>query len=165
MIIDAFKSTNSKKKLVIVGPLINNSFVKKLLTKKDERIVFLGGIYEPRLQRTLRYNCFAYIHGHQMGGTSVSLVEAMSCGNTILAFDNDSNREVAENSATYFKRDVEDLKQKIEVLEEKQSSIQVNETARLLYEKKYSVNNTLNSFIDAVYNVARAKNLTKNNVL
>jgi len=158
LIMYAFKRTNSQKKLAIVGPLAKNSFVKKLLANKDERIVFLGGIYEPRLQRTLRYNCFAYIHGHQMGGTSVSLVEAMSCSNTILALDTHSNREVAETSAIYFKKDAEDLKEKIEALEETQSSIQANETAYLLYQKKYSVDNTVNEFIDVVNNVAEAEN-------
>jgi len=150
LIIDAFKRTNSRKKLVIVGPLVENSFVKKLLANKDERIVFLGGIYEPRLQRTLRYNCFAYIHGHQMGGTSVSLVEAMSCGNIILALDTHCNREVAETSAIYFKKYAEDLKEKIEALEETRSSIQVNETAYLLYQKKYSVDKTVNKFTDVI---------------
>jgi rhamnosyltransferase len=159
LIIDAFKRTNSRKKLAIVGPLVKNSFVKKLLENKDERIVFLGGIYEPRLQRTLRYNCFAYIHGHQMGGTSVSLVEAMSCSNVILALDTHCNREVAETSAIYFKKDAECLKEKIEALEETHSSIQANETACLLYQKKYSMDNTVNEFIDVVDNVAEAKNL------
>lgn len=158
LIMAAFKRTNSQKKLAIVGPLAKNSFVKRLLANKDERIVFLGGIYEPRLQRTLRYNCFAYIHGHQMGGTSVSLIEAMSCSNTILALDTHSNREVAETSAIYFKKDTEDLKEKIEALEKSPSSIQANETAYLLYQKKYSVDNTVNEFIDVVNNVAEAEN-------
>lgn len=149
-IIDSFKKTNSRKKLVVVGPLVKNSFIERLLTNKDERIVFLGGIYEPILQRTLRYNCFAYIHGHRMGGTSVSLIEAMSCSNTILALDTACTREVAETSAIYFKRDAEDLKEKIEALEKTQSSIQVNKIAYLLHKKKYSANNTVKKFIDLV---------------
>jgi rhamnosyltransferase len=159
LIIDAFKRTNSRKKLIVVGPLVKNSFVKRLLANRDERVVFLGGIYEPRLQRTLRYNCYAYIHGHQMGGTSVSLVEAMSCSNTILALDTYSNREVAETSAIYFKKDAEDLKEKIEALEETQSCVQVNETAYLLYQKKYSLDNTVGKFIDVIENIAEAKSL------
>lgn len=159
LIIDGYKRTSSRKKLVIVGPLEKNSFVKRLLTNNDERIVFLGGVYEPRLQRTLRYNCFAYIHGHQMGGTSVSLVEAMSCGNTILALDTTCTREVAETSAIYFKKNAEDLKEKIEILEETHSTVQTNETAYLLYKKKYSADNTVNEFIDLVNNIAETKNL------
>ena len=158
-IIDAFKKTDSRKKLVVVGPLAKNNFIKELLRNKDERIVFTGGIYDPQLQRTLRYNCFAYIHGHQMGGTSVSLVESMSCGNIILAYDTPSNREVAETSAIYFKKDVESLKEIIENLEKKQSSHQVNEYAQHLYVEKYSARKTLNEFISAVDNILRTKNL------
>ena len=153
-IIDAFKKTNSKKKLVIVGPLTKDSFVRRLLANGDARVIFLGGIYEPRLQRTLRYYCFAYIHGHQMGGTSVSLVEAMSCRNTILAIDTQSNREVAENSATYFRKDADDLKEKIETIEKNNPNIQVNDTAYSLYQKKYSTNNTVDEFINVIGTVS-----------
>jgi len=153
-IIDTFKSTNSKKKLVVIGPLTKDSFVKQLLENGDDRVIFLGGIYKPRLQRTLRYNCFAYMHGHQMGGTSVSLVEAMSCRNTILAIDTQSNREVAENSATYFKRNANDLKEKIETLEKTQSNIQANDAAYALYQKKYSADNTVDEFINVIKNIS-----------
>lgn len=157
-IIDSFKKTNSKKKLAIVGPLTKNSFVEKLLlNKNNERIVFLGGIYEPRLQRTLRYNCFAYVHGHRMGGTSVSLVEAMSCGNTILAFDTASNREVAESTATYFQRDPDDFKEKIEALEANPVSNKFNNAAYVLYTKKYSSDYTVKKFVDIVNNVFKEK--------
>ena len=149
-IVETFRSTKSKKKLVVVGPLTKDSFVKKLLENVDDRVVFLGGIYEPRLQRTLRRHCFAYVHGHQMGGTSVSLVEAMSCGNMILAIDTQSNREVAENSATYFKKDPNDLREKIEFLEKNYPSVKDNDTARSLYLKKYSANNTVDEFIKAI---------------
>ena len=153
-IIDTFKRTKSKKKLVVVGPLTKDSFVRHLLENGDERVIFLGGIYEPRLQRTLRYCCFAYIHGHQMGGTSVSLVEAMSCRNTILAIDTQSNREVAENSATYFKKDVHDLKEKIEALEKTHPNIQGNDNALSLYCKKYSTDNTVDEFIKVIRTVS-----------
>jgi glycosyltransferase involved in cell wall biosynthesis len=153
-IVDTFKSTRSKKKLVVVGPLTKDSFVRQLLENGDKRIIFLGGIYEPRLQRTLRYYCFAYIHGHQMGGTSVSLVEAMSCRNAILAIDTQSNREVAENSATYFRKNAHDLKEKIETLEETLPDTQVNNTAYSLYQKKFSTDNTVDEFINVLETVS-----------
>ncbi len=151
LIVEAFGKSNSRKKLVVVGPLVKSVFVQKLIDNHDERVLFLGGIYEPRLQRALRYNCFAYIHGHRMGGTSVSLIEAMSCGNAILAMDTASNREVAENSAVYFKRDVEDLRGKIENLEKTNSSIPVNESAILLCKKNYSGDKILKDFIELVF--------------
>ena len=158
LIIDGFKKTNSRKKLAIVGPVTNDAFAKRLLTNGDERILFLGGIYEPRLQRTLRYNCFAYVHGHQMGGTSVSLVEAMSCRNTILAMDTQSNREVAGDSATYFKRDIEDFKEKIKTLEKANYGIQSNDKAYTRYQGKYSTNDTVDEFINVINTVSKRRN-------
>ena len=153
-IVNTFKNTDSKRKLVVVGPLTKNSFVGRLLENRDKRILFLGGIYEPRLQRALRYYCFAYVHGHRMGGTSVSLVEAMSCRNTILALDTPSNREVAENSATYFRKDFNDLKEKIESLERVSPRIQANEMAYALYQKKYSAEKTVDEFINVIGDVS-----------
>ena len=160
-IVDTFRHTNSKKKLVVIGPLTKDSFVKQLLENHDERIIFLGGIYEPRLQRALRYYCFAYMHGHQMGGTSVSLVEAMSCRNTILAIDTKSNREVAGDSAIYFKKNADDLKEKIETLERIQPSIQANDAAYALYQKNYSSDNTVDRFINVITPISTK---TKSNI-
>jgi rhamnosyltransferase len=45
----------------------------------------------------------AYLHGHSVGGTNPSLLEAMSARNVILAHDNVFNREVADDCAQYFK--------------------------------------------------------------
>lgn len=151
-IIDAFNKTNSTRKLAIVGPVAKNSFVNRLLANESKKIVFLGGIYDPKLQRTLRHNCFAYVHGHKMGGTSVSLIEAMSCKNTILAMDTACNREVAGSSAIYFSRDIKDLIEKIEALEK--IPIQTNEEAYLLYKKNYSADNVLQDFMSLINTVS-----------
>jgi glycosyltransferase involved in cell wall biosynthesis len=149
LIVEAFKNSSSELKLAIVGPLIRTRYVEELLRLKDDRILFLGGIYEPRLQRTLRFNCFAYIHGHEMGGTNPSLLEALSCSNTILALDVPFNKEVAGDSATYFKKDINDLKEKIELLEaharnNKQSIANVR--AREIFDRKYSGDKAIDAF-------------------
>lgn len=157
-IVDAFSKSSSQKKLLVIGPLENNIFIKRLTLNKDPRVIFAGGIYDPQLQRTLRYNCFAYVHGHRMGGTSVSLVEAMSCGNNILAYDNSSNREVVEGAAVYFKRDMEDLKRLFNNdLEHKTYEMMGNKAALMLYAKKYSANFTINEFIRAVNLISLGK--------
>jgi rhamnosyltransferase len=51
----------------------------------------------------LRQNCTAYIHGHSVGGTNPSLLEASISRNIIIAHDNKFNREVCGKSAVYFK--------------------------------------------------------------
>ena len=68
----------------------------------DKKIIFTGGIYQPDLLEMLRKNCFAYLHGHSVGGTNPSLLEAMIKKNLILAHNNQFNREVCQDSALYF---------------------------------------------------------------
>jgi glycosyltransferase involved in cell wall biosynthesis len=63
---------------------------------------FLGAIYDTPLVQALRFHCAAYVHGHQVGGTNPSLVEALGAGNAVLAHDNRFNRWVAGPGATYF---------------------------------------------------------------
>ena len=140
IIVDEFRKSKSNKKLVIVGPLLNTDFVNRLLGKEDDRIIFLGGIYDVMIQRTLRYNCFAYIHGHEVGGANPSLIEALSCGNILLVFDVIYNREVAEDAAIYFSRIPDDLKRKIDNLETTQNDLSVKASMSYsLYKKKFTV--------------------------
>jgi rhamnosyltransferase len=154
LIIEGFKKARSNKKLVIVGPLVRSNFVRGLLNEKNDKIIFLGGIYGLKLQRTLRCNCFAYIHGHEMGGTNPSLVEALSCSNTMLAIDVPFTREVAEDSATYFKKDADDLKKKIEALESV-TYTRVNEEAYKIYRNKYSVEKTISAFVEFINSIVK----------
>jgi len=65
-------------------------------------VVFLGAIYDKPVVQALRAYCAAYIHGHQVGGTNPSLVEALGAGNAVIAHDNRFNRWVAGEGAAYF---------------------------------------------------------------
>lgn len=148
LILEEFKNSNSKKKLVVVAPLNKTSYVKKLLQYKSDRILFLGGIYEPRLQRTLRHNCFAYIHGHEVGGTNPTLVEALSCRNIILALDVPFNREVAGEGAIYFSKQAGDLGGKMCLLEHNNDIddlYEAREKGYGRYKMKYSVEGMVNA--------------------
>jgi glycosyltransferase involved in cell wall biosynthesis len=62
----------------------------------------LGAIYDNHLVGNLRYHSCAYVHGHQVGGTNPSLVEAMGANNAVIAHDNKFNRWVANTGALYF---------------------------------------------------------------
>jgi len=147
LIIEGFKRSNSGKRLVIVGPLNKNRYVERLLLQRDERITFVGGTYQPRLQRTLRHNCFAYVHGHEMGGTNPSLVEALSCRSIVLALDVLFNREVAESSAIYFKKDADDLREKIDLLEAGLADhTKLKNDAYAVYKKKYTAEEAVDVF-------------------
>ena len=56
--------------------------------RPSTRWSFLGAIYDPDKVAALRYHCAAYLHGHTVGGTNPSLVEAMAAGNAVVAHDN-----------------------------------------------------------------------------
>jgi glycosyltransferase involved in cell wall biosynthesis len=115
IIIKSFRKIDSDLKLVIAGGASYKSkYVRYLkeLAKNDNRIIFLGIVTDRNLKRELRTNCLAYIHGHQVGGTNPSLVEAMGAGNIILANKNPFNLEVAGESAIYWEGE-EDLREKM----------------------------------------------------
>jgi glycosyltransferase involved in cell wall biosynthesis len=63
---------------------------------------FLGAIYDKPVVHAVRAHSAAYVHGHQVGGTNPSLVEALGAGNAVLAHDNRFNRWVAADAACYF---------------------------------------------------------------
>jgi glycosyltransferase involved in cell wall biosynthesis len=149
LIIAGFIRANSDKKLVIIGPLKKSKYVKRLLQMRSEKVIFVGGIYELRLQRTLRQYCFAYIHGHELGGTNPSLLESLSCSNRILALNVPFNREAAENSAIYFEKDIDDLRVKIQTLEKNPSPLP-NRHAYEVFERKYSGEKAIEMFANFV---------------
>jgi rhamnosyltransferase len=126
VIIQAFLKSNSNKKLVIIGNFASKKYqrhVLKILEDKNagERVILTGAIYDLNLLNMLRQNCFAYIHGHSVGGTNPTLLEAMSMKNIIIAHNNEFNREVGGQTTLYFK-DVTDLAAKIEEIENKPDS-------------------------------------------
>ena len=80
-----------------------------------DRVRFLGGIYEPGRVQALRFHALGYVHGHTVGGTNPSLVEALGAGNPVLAHDNPYNRWVAADAARYF-RTAEDVDAQVTAL-------------------------------------------------
>jgi glycosyltransferase involved in cell wall biosynthesis len=83
---------------------------------KAGRVLLPGAIFEqPRVQ-ALRYFSTAYIHGHQVGGTNPSLVEALAAGNAVIAHNNRFNRWVCGPGARFFES-VEQLRQQMNLLE------------------------------------------------
>jgi glycosyltransferase involved in cell wall biosynthesis len=102
MVIDGMLRSGETDPLVIVGNP-NTPLGKKLQGKyPDEKIQFAGGIYDQLLLNNLRFFSRIYFHGHSVGGTNPSLLEAMACGCRIAAHDNAFNRAILENGADYF---------------------------------------------------------------
>ncbi len=91
-------------KLVILGnyDTENIPYHRAVKTAASDEVVFVGAIYDKATVQALRFFSAAYVHGHQVGGTNPSLVEALGAGNAVIAHDNRFNRWVAGDAAIYF---------------------------------------------------------------
>ena len=105
-IMKGYHRSGTRHPLIIVGSIDPaTNYVKNLLQLNDDRIRFIGPIYDKKKLQSLRYHAFAYFHGHTVGGTNPSLLEALGCGNLVMAHENVFNREVAGDAASYFKQE------------------------------------------------------------
>ncbi|SFC27575.1 Glycosyltransferase involved in cell wall bisynthesis [Nocardioides terrae] len=102
-VLRAFSSRSWGRKLVVLGDYDRaDPYQRAVLDAASDEVVFLGAIYDTDTVEALRFHSVAYLHGHQVGGTNPSLVEALGCGNPVIAHDNRYNRWVAGDAALYF---------------------------------------------------------------
>lgn len=80
----------------------HNSYHRDVIASASDEVRFLGAIYDKKVVSALRFHSIAYVHGHQVGGTNPSLVEALGAGNAVIAHGNRFNRWVAGPQAAYF---------------------------------------------------------------
>ena len=108
MIIEFMKS-NTNKDFVLITNVEQNKFYEQLKEKtgfdKDKRIKFVGTVYDQELLKKIRENAYGYLHGHEVGGTNPSLLEALASTYLNLLLDVGFNREVGENGALYFNKE------------------------------------------------------------
>lgn len=91
-------------KLVVLGNYSSDHpYQRRVLDAASDEVIFIGAVYEKATVHALRFHSLAYVHGHQVGGTNPSLVEALGAGNPVIAHDNRFNRWVAGDTARYFK--------------------------------------------------------------
>jgi glycosyltransferase involved in cell wall biosynthesis len=138
MILNGFCNADSENKFIVVGN-INNSFGKKMFAKYglDKRVHFVGAIFDKNKINTLRKFCKLYFHGHSVGGTNPSLLEAMASGAIIAAHDNEFNRAVLQNDAFYFKAATE-VRQIINTME------RTDATAKMIKNNLKKIKNKFN---------------------
>jgi glycosyltransferase involved in cell wall biosynthesis len=102
LILEAFANNNMP--LIIVGNWSYSKYGENLRNKYAtfSNIQMLSAIYDQEILDELRNNCLIYIHGHSVGGTNPSLVEAMNLGLAVVAFNVPFNIVTTENEALYF---------------------------------------------------------------
>ena len=101
-IIDGFVDSNVTRKLVVVGNMNTRLGMEIKSYLKDDRVIFLGFISSINVLNNLRYYSNLYFHGHTVGGTNPSLLEAMASNSLICANDNSFNKLILEKHAFYF---------------------------------------------------------------
>lgn len=75
---------------------------RAVMAAASREVKFLGPVYDPKVVSALRFHSLMYVHGHRVGGTNPSLVEALAAGNPVLAHRNRFNRWVAGSDAAFF---------------------------------------------------------------
>ena len=97
---------------------VNESFLDELKKKtgfdKDPRIKFVGTVYDQELLMKIREQAYGYFHGHEVGGTNPSLLEALASSDLNLLLDVGFNREVGEDTAIYWNKEKGNLAATIE---------------------------------------------------
>ena len=116
-IVKAYSRGRRGMPLVILGNYTpeSNDYHKQVIDAASDEIKFVGAIYSKAVVQALRFFARFYIHGHTVGGTNPSLVEALGAGSPVLAHDNKFNRWGAGEGARYFSSE-ESCAQEIEIL-------------------------------------------------
>ena len=103
-IVSAFSRRERHHRLVVLGTFeaSGDPYHDEILRAASSEVVFPGAIYDPDVVAALRFHSRCYVHGHTVGGTNPSLVEAMAAANPVLAHDNVYNRWVAGDRTRFF---------------------------------------------------------------
>lgn len=126
-IIQGYAASDSSRPLIIVGNhQAATDYVRSLQPLASERVRFIGTVYDKPTLQALRYHALAYFHGHSVGGTNPSLLEAMGCGNLVIAHDNPFNREMLAEGGRFFRtaEDIPSLTSEIEALTEQRAQVE-----------------------------------------
>ena len=119
--IKEFMKSNTKKDFALITN-VSDKFLGELKKKtgfdKDSRIKFVGTVYDQELLKKIRENAYGYFHGHEVGGTNPSLLEALGSTELNLLLDVGFNREVAESAALYWNKEDRNLANLIEAADE-----------------------------------------------
>lgn len=101
-VVRAFSQRPRGIKMLVLGDYTQGDYQRSVREAAGDEVVFAGPVYEAPQLSSLRLHSLAYVHGHTVGGTNPSLVEALGCGNPVIAHDNKYNRWVADDAAVYF---------------------------------------------------------------
>ncbi|EFQ55112.1 hypothetical protein HMPREF9626_1258 [Streptococcus parasanguinis F0405] len=108
-----FMASSTKRDLVIICNQEGNPYFEELRDRtgfdQDTRVKFVGTVYDQDLLKYIRKEAFAYIHGHEVGGTNPGLLEALAQTDLNLVLGVSFNQTVAKDSAQYWTKETGNL--------------------------------------------------------
>ncbi|HFI0214488.1 TPA: beta 1-4 rhamnosyltransferase Cps2T [Streptococcus suis] len=132
--IKEFMASSTKRDLVIVANHAGSAYFQKLEEEtdfsRDKRIKFVGTVYDSNLLKYLRNQCRAYIHGHEVGGTNPSLLEALAQTNENLVLGVDFNQKVALNGARYWTKEQGNLSRLLDRIDGQEEAVDLGQIAK-----------------------------------
>lgn len=141
-VIKQFMASHTSKKLVIICNHEGNPYFETLKSlthfEEDERVQFVGTVYHRELLTYLREQAFAYIHGHEVGGTNPGLLEAMAHTDLNLVYDVSFNKSVARSSVYYWQKDNASLTQFINELDTEKDFADFGQNAKAIIKEDYT---------------------------
>lgn len=140
--IKEFMASNTSRDLVIVANHEGSAYFQQLKKETgfdaDHRIKFIGTVYDQDLLKYLRQECRAYIHGHEVGGTNPSLLEALAQTNENLVLGVDFNRKVAVDGARYWTKEPGNLSQLINTIDGQEEAVELGQIAKWHMRENYT---------------------------
>ncbi len=121
LLVDGFLQSRSRRRLVVLGDVpYADTYADEVRRRKDERLLFPGYVRDPDTLRELYCNCYAYLHGHEFGGTNPALLKALACGCCVAALDTVFSKEVLSDGkyGVFFQKDSPSIAKTIEMLEQ-----------------------------------------------
>lgn len=136
----AFSQVRRDHKLVVLGNFQpqNNPYHRQVLAAASDEVIFPGAIYDAPVVQALRCYSRFYMHGHRVGGTNPSLVEAMGAGCAVIAHDNPFNHWVVGEGAAYF-TDEESCSALFDsLLEDEQARVRMKTASRQRFQQQFT---------------------------
>jgi glycosyltransferase involved in cell wall biosynthesis len=152
--------------LVVLGNYRRDGtrYQNRVLDAAGPEIQFLGAIFNREIVRALRFFARAYFHGHRVGGTNPSLVEALAAGNPVIAHDNRFTRWVAGEGAQYF-RSTEDIDRIVDSMNADPAQLLRMEAAsRKRHHELFTQEKVLTAYEELLLQFAPAGSITSENV-
>lgn len=147
-IVTAYSIKPRGMKLVVLGRYDSENVLyhKQVMEAAGDEVVFIGAVYDKQTVSALRFHSPLYLHGHQVGGTNPSLVEAMGAGSGVLAHGNHFNRWVAGPGARYFDSMEECASQLDAVLTNTKEIERMREASRQRHEAMFTWEKVLHEY-------------------